>query len=162
MKKFLHSYHAICAVLALVSVVLMVFNMYIMKETSIYVFGGYEDGITVMDGTIFTSIKINRFSAPVVSYTKQDYKLTKYKIGYYIGDEPLSIISSETSGVSDVSLIELLQNSEYSFTENHSSALHFNHKTLKNLEKMSFNIEGTTKSGEEISIKIPLNVTKIA
>ena len=88
--------------------------------------------------------------------------MTKYKIGYYIGDEPLSIISSETSGVSDVSLIELLQNSEYSFTENHSSALHFNHKTLKNLEKMSFNIEGTTKSGEEISIKIPLNVTKIA
>ena len=133
-KSFFHSYGAVCGALVLICIGLMLFNLYIMKETRIYVFGGYSDGITVMDGTIFTSIKTNRFSAPLISYTNEDIILKEFKIGYYIEDHEISVISNENSDLEEVSLMELLHNSEYSFTETHKDALHFNRENLKNID----------------------------
>ena len=160
-KDFFRSYNAICVILVLVCVVMFIFNLYIMNETRIYVFGGYEDGITIMDGTIFTSIKTNRFSAPSISYTKDNYVLKEYKIGYFLGDDEISVITNESNDLSDVSLIELLQNTEFSFTETHNGAMYFNHKNLKNIDNLTFKIIGKTTSDEDISINVTLNVTKI-
>ena len=161
-KNFFHSYAMICMVLSLICIVLMIFNLYIMHETRMYVFGGYEEGITIMDGTIFTSLKTNRFSSPNISYNKEDYVLTKYRLGYYIKDIELSVISNENSELSDVSLIELLNNTDFSFTETHKNAMYFNHNMLKSINDLTFRINGITKKNEEINIIIPLNVTKIS
>lgn len=161
-KKLFNSYAMICIVLALVCIVLMIFNLYIMHETRVYVFGGYEDGITIMDGTIFTSLRTNRFSSSNILYNKEDCVLTQYRIGYYIGDTQLSVVSNENSDLTEISLVELLKNTDFSFTESHQNAMYFNHIMLKRIDDLTFRISGLTSKNEEISIAIPLNVTKIS
>ena len=161
-KKIFNSYAMICVILSLVCIVLMIFNLYIMHETRMYVFGGYEEGITIMDGTIFTSLRTNRFSSSNILYNKEDYVLTEFRIGYYIDDIELSVVTNENSDLSEVSLIELINNTDFSFTETHKNAMYFNHNMLKSINDLTFRISGLTSKNEEINIVIPLNVTKIS
>ena len=161
-KKLFHSHSLICAIFALVSIAVMIFNLYIMKENRVYVFGGYSDDVTVMDGSIFTSLQVNRFAAPSILYSGKDKTLSEYTIGYYIGDEAISIISNETNDLKDISLIELIRNSQFSFTESHNDAKFLSHNNLKNIDKLKFKIKAITNSKEEIAIEVPLDVTKIS
>lgn len=161
-KLFLLSFKAICLLLAVVCIVLMVFNLYIMKETSIYVFEGYEKDVTILDGTIFTSIRLNRLASPTIIYNGEDLTLSEYTIGYYIDAIPISIISSENNGLTDVSLKEILSNSEFSFTESHSNAKYLSHENLKNITQMIFKIKAKSNQNKEINIEVPLDVTKIS
>lgn len=161
-KSFIHSFKAICLVLVIVCIVLIIFNLYIMKETQIYSFGGYANDITISDGSIVTTLRINRFAAPSIAYNGEDVKMSEYEIGYYIGKQPISVISSKTNELTDVSLVELLKNSDFTFTENHKDANSFSHENLKKLDNLLFRIYAKTKSDKEISIEVPLEVTKIS
>lgn len=161
-KDFLLSLKAICIILILVCVSFMLFNLYIMRETNIYIFGGYADGITVMDGSIFTSIRINRFASSTIIYNAKDVILKQYEIGYYLKDEPISVILSDENELTDVSLSEFLNNVQFSFTESHNNAKFLSHKNLKNIDNLVFKVKGTTKTDEEINIEVQLDVSKIS
>lgn len=161
-KKKINPYIPVCVVLTIFSFSVMLYHIYVNKSNSLYSFGGYNENITILDGTIYTGLDINRFSAPNILYNGKDYVLKEFTIGYYIKDEKISVTKSETkSGLTEVHLSDIIKNTEFTFTENHKDAVFFSKENIKNIKDLKFKIVGKTTKDEDISIEVPLDVTKI-
>lgn len=161
-KMVINPYLPVCIVLTLFSFSIMMYHMYVNKNTSVYVFGGYNENITVLDGTIYTGLDINRFSAPNILYNGKDYVLNEFTIGYYINDNKISETSStDKNGIKEVHLSDIIRNTEFSFTENHKDAMFFSKDNIKKINNLIFKISGKTTKNEDISIEVPLDVKKI-
>ena len=161
LKEFLKTPYSIIIYLICLVLVLMIFNLYIMKSINVYVFNGYSDELTVLDGTIYTGFDVNTFGAPNIIYTGKEIILKEYKIGYYIDDSKISVVQNneEKEGIK---LSELIENTEFSFTELHKDAYYFSKENIKKINKLTFKITGVDKKGNKIDIEIPLNVAKVS
>ena len=89
-----------------------------------------------------------------------------FTIGYFIkeNNEYLKISSSESlpeMKENGVKLTQLLENTDFTFTETHKEAKYFNSSNIKNIKNLVFRINGVDKKGKEINIEIPLEVNKI-
>ena len=75
---FLKKPVSIYITLMLLVVVLMVFNQYIIKSTNLYVFNGFTEDVSILNGTVYTSYDINNFNGSKITYTGDDVKLKDY------------------------------------------------------------------------------------
>lgn len=161
-KNKINPYLPICIVLAIFSFIVMMYHIYTKRNISVYSFGGYNENITILDGTIYTGLDINRFSAPNILYNGKDYVLKDFTIGYYIGNEKVSVTGSDNkTGLSDVHLSDIIKNTEFTFTENHKDAVFLSKENIKNINNLVFKIEGKSTKDESVSISVPLEITKI-
>ena len=160
--KFLNSYQAICIALVAIILFMMVLNIYIAHSTSLYTFGGYSDGITILDGSIYIGRDVNHLTAPNIVYSKEEVMLEDYTIGYYIGDEAVSVIKKSSVSDETIGLKAILDTADWSFTETHKGANYLSKKNVKNLNDLNFKISAKDIEGNDISIIIKLDVTKIS
>lgn len=156
--EFLNSYNAICIALAIISISLIIYNRHISKKISVYNFGGAGDEFIILDGTIYTGLDINRFSAPSIIYLGEDKIIKDYKIGYYISDGEISVVE----GDEEVDLYSLIRNSDFTFTETSKDAYAFSKDNIDNLDKLHFKIDGILNDKDKIEIDIPLDINKIS
>ena len=159
--RILNSYQAVCISLSIICVFLIVFNFYVNSNTKVISFGGYNEDVTILNGTIITTMSINRLSSPSIIYSGDDIKLSDYKIGYYVGDEPIVVVSETKKDDITYNLKELLANTDFSFTETHRNANFLSKKNIKNIDKLKFQILGTNAKDESIKIEVPLDITKL-
>ena len=158
---FLNSYKTVCFALVIVTVFVLGYHIYTIKNTNLYVFGGYNDDVTVLDGTIFIGYDINRFASPSI-IINNDTKIKEYTIGYYVKNKPISVKSNTNSkDIDEVKLSSIINNTEFSFTEIHKNAEYFSKSNIKNIDKLTFKINAKGTKGEEINIELPLDITKI-
>lgn len=160
--KVLHSYKAIIIVLIIIVIFLMALNLYIIKSNRLYNFSGFDEDFTIVNGTIYTSLNINRFTSPIIIYKGEDIILSEYEIGYYINLKPISVLKSQNVGSDEpINLSLLIESFEFSFTEVHKNAQFLNSNNIKDIEKMHFMISGKDNKNKDIFFDIPLNVKKI-
>lgn len=162
---FLKKPVSIYITLMLLVVVLMVFNQYIIKSTNLYVFNGFTEDVSILNGTVYTSYDINNFNGSKITYTGDDVKLKDYEIGYYVTidgvNKPLATATSTKDSEDTYSLKELVVSSEFSFTETKKGTVAFSKDTIKNIDKMCFVISGTSTKGDSVLVNIPLDVVKV-
>jgi len=166
MKKilnFLNSLKAVCGALILIVLLVLIYHINYTKNINVYSFGGYNDEFTVLDGTIYIGNDINRFSSPNIIYSGSKIVLSEYTIGYYIGDNALVVVSNKNiDELNGVNMKDIIENTEFSFTETHKNADKFSKSKVKEINNLYFRVEGKTSDGGEISLKVPLEVTKIS
>lgn len=170
-SKIMNNPISIIIVLIIFSILLMVYNRYLVSSTKLYTFSGFDKKYSILNGTIYTSRNINYFGDSKIYYNGDDIKLSSYEIGYYIKkDSSYQKISVMTS-LSDsefthiegsASLKELLQSTDFSFTETSKEAVFMSKSNMKQIDKLIFKIYGKTESGEDVDIEIPLDVQKIS
>ena len=155
MKEFFKSYKAIIVVLIILVLVLLGFNLYFVKTTKVYTFSGTKEDITVLSGTIYIGHDINRFQAPAIIYNGSNITLKSGTIGYYIEDEPISIVEIEEK----LKLKDVIDSSDLSFTEMHKNAFKLSKKNIENIDKLVFKVVGTAKDDTKFEFEVPLLVT---
>lgn len=151
--KALKSYKTICIILSILIVILLIFNLYLIKSTKIYSFSGTYQEYTILNGTIYIGHDINRFQAPHIIYNGEDLILKNGTIGYYILESAISVIEVDE----ELKVKDILNSFDFSFTEMHKNSQRLSKKNISDIKSLSFKISGTLKSGEKINIEIPLN-----
>ena len=162
--NFLKSPYALITYLIVLVLILIGFNFYFVRSVNVYVFNGYSDEYTFLDGSIYTGFDINTFTSPTIIYSGDEIVLKDYEIGYFIkdGDDFNNIsVVTPSEDKDEVLLSEVLTKTEFSFTEIHKNAYFFSKKNIKNIEKLYFRISGTTLDDDNILVEIPLNVQKV-
>lgn len=160
--NFFNSPIPIFIALGIIIVVLLVYIKSLYSSVTLYTFGGYNDDITFLNGTIYIGRDINHFGDSKIKYDGKDITLYDFEIGYFIGDFKLASIEAEDElKEKGASLKTILENNDFSFTESHIDSKFFSEENIANLDKFVFKIKGKDKKGKEISIEVPLNVNKI-
>lgn len=160
--SFLNSYRAICTVLTLLSVFLIIYNFYFVHHVNLYVFSGYDENFIFLDGSIYTGLDINHLTSPTITYTGEDITLKEYTVGYFIADNPISVVKNALDETDkNIKLSEFLKNAEFSFTENHRDALYFSKENIEKIDKLEFKVTGKDLNDKIIELSIPLAVEKI-
>lgn len=164
--EFLKNPISIIIYLIILVLVLLGCNYYLARSTSVYVFSGYSDQFTFMDGSIYIGNDINNFTSPNIIYSGEEILLSDYKVGYYIEDgkdyKVISVKEKEDEDEETVKLSELIESTEFSFTEYHKGAQFFSKENIKNLEDLCFLVEGSDIEGEKISFKVELETVKVS
>ena len=163
--KFINSPFSIISVLIVLVIVLLAFNIYIVKSVNLYTISGYTEDFSFLNGSIYVGFDINHFDSSTIIYSGEEVVLSEFEIGYYIKDgdsyEKIAVMTSDGSE-EGVKLKELLETTDFSFTEVHKDAMYLSSSNIKNLKGLCFKVSGTTTSDEEVSYEIPLDVEKIS
>lgn len=169
--KIFENPFSIIIVLIVFSISLMVYNRFLIKNITLYSFCGFEDKFSILNGTIYTSYDINYFGDSKVVYTGDDVDLLTYEIGYYIKTDStyreVSVLKSdpskEASDLKDltVSLKDLLNTTDFSFTEVKKDAQFLSKENVKKLDKLIFRVKGKNEKSEEVNFEIPIEVEKV-
>lgn len=164
--NFFNSPVPIIIVLSLCIVGLLMYIKLNPNRGSLYSFGNSTEDITVSNGTIYIGRDINHFSNSKITFEGKDTKLYNFEIGYYIknGDIYNPIVTLKTLeeiNEEGASLKQIIENSDFSFTENHQDAKFLSEENVKNIVNLVFKIKGQDKKGDEISIEVPLEVNEI-
>ncbi len=164
-KDFLKSPFSIILVLMIFSMLLMIYNRYLIKVSTLYNYSGYDKNFTILNGSIYSGFDINYFGDSKIIYNGEDIKLIEFKIGYYIKDKnnyiTISEITKESDKETSISLKEIISSSDFSFTEVHRKATFMSKENLEKIEGLIFKINGKDESEKEVNIEIPLDVVKI-
>ena len=120
--NFFNSPIPIFITLALIILVLLFYIKSISYGVTLYSFGGYNDDLTFLNGTIFIGRDVNYFGDSKIKYDGKDIELYDFEIGYYIrredGDIKLTTINSiEDMKDKGASLKSILENLNLSFSE---------------------------------------------
>lgn len=166
-SKFFSSPIPIIVALVLLVIGLLIYSRYLIKSVTLYNFSGYSEEFSILNGTIYTSRDINYFGDSKIVYTGKDIELHDFEVGYYIKDgdeynvitkvEPLSS-EEETS----ISLVELLNTMDFSFTEAHKDAMFLSDENINNLDNMIFRISGKDKDEKTVDIQVEIEVQKVS
>ncbi len=169
--RIFNSPYSIIIVLVVLSVLLMVYNRFLINSINLYSFSAFEKDVSIFNGTIYTSYDINYFGDSKIAYTGKDIKLNTYEIGYYIKTSSSykeiatikSLDNKENSDLKDVniSLKEILNTTNFSFTEVSKNALFLSKNNIKNLDKLIFKISGKDDKGTDIDIEVPIEIEKV-
>lgn len=164
--KFFNSPIPIIIVLGLLVVVLILYIKIIANSVTLYSFGGYNDDITFLNGTIYIGRDVNYFGDSKIKYDGKDIELYEFEIGYYIrraeGDIKLAVVNSiEDMKDKGASLKSIFENSDFSFTESHKDANFLSDVNVENLDKLIFKVQGKDKKGNEVKMEVPLEISKI-
>ncbi len=170
--RFFNSPVPIIVVLILFSIGLMFYSRYLINSTHLYTFSGIGDDFWFSNGTIYISRNLNYFGDSKVKYTGKDMKLYNFEVGFYVKEDStyreVSIMSGYDVKDDDgnklgASLVELLESTDFSFTETHNSdTLYLSDRNIKNLENLVFRVKGQDEKDNEIDIVVPLDVEKIS
>ncbi len=170
-SKIVNSPFSIIVVLIIFSILLMVYNRYLANSTKLYTFSGFEKKYNILNGTIYTSRDINYFGDSKIFYNGEDIKLTSYEMGFYIKKNSsykeiavlTSLTKSDTTNLDGAaSLKELLQNTNFSFTETSKDAKFMSKENMKAIDNLIFKIRGKDDKDSDVDIEIPLTVEKIS
>lgn len=164
--KFFNSPIPIIIVLGLLVLVLLLYIKIIANSVTLYSFGGYNDDITFLNGTIYIGRDVNYFGDSKIKYDGKDIELYEFEIGYYIrreeGDIKLVAVNSlEEMKDKGASLKSIFENSDFSFTESHKDANFLSDINVENLDKLIFKVQGKDKNGKEVKMEVPLEISKI-
>lgn len=151
-KKIFCSYKSIIVLLSILVIILLAFNLYIVKTTKIYSFSGTHEKLAILPGTIYIGYNINRFQAPQIVYNGENITLKSGVVGYYIESEPISIFEFNT----ELKLKDILNSHDFSFTEMHRKAQKLSKSKLDRLENLMFSISAEKKDGEDFVVEVPL------
>lgn len=166
LSNILNSKTTIIVVLALLVVGLMIYTRYIIKRVELYTVSYFDENISILNGTIYSNYDINYFGDSKIIYEGEDYKIKNFNIGYYIKDGSKYRVVSEVTNIDDMesgaSIKELLETTDFSFTEVQKDAKFLSKENLKNLDDLVFLIQGKLDDGDEINIELPLDITKIS
>lgn len=164
-KNFLIGPYPIIIYLSILIIILLVFNYKLARTPILYTFSGETEEASILEGSIYIGNDINNFSAPNIIFNGDNISLKDYTIGYYIKDGKDLIelsIATTNQDKETVKIKDILNASEWSFTEQHKNAKYFSKDNIEKLDKLCFIIEGTDSKDEEVSYTIPLTVTKIS
>lgn len=164
--KFFNSPIPIIIVLGLLVVVLLLYIKIIANSVTLYSFGGYNDDITFLNGTIYIGRDVNYFGDSKIKYDGKDIELYEFEIGYYIRREEGDIKLVAVNSIEDMkdkgaSLKSIFENSDFSFTESHKDANFLSDVNVENLDKLIFKVQGKDKKGNEVKMEVPLEISKI-
>lgn len=164
--KVLNSPISIIVALALIIVGLLIYSRYLVSSTILYSFSGFNKNISLLNGTIFTNYNINYFGDTKVIYAGDDEIIYDFSSGYYIKNGSDYKVVSEAITLDEmqdkgVSIKDLIEKSDYSFTEEHKDAKYLSKENLENIENLVFRVVGKKKDGSEIKIEIPLTIEKV-
>jgi len=166
LSKILNSKTTIIVVLVLLVIGLMIYSRYIIKRVELYTLSYFDENISILNGTIYSNYDINYFGDSKIIYEGEDYKLKNFNIGYYIKEGNKYNVVSEVTNIEDMdssaSLKELLETTDFSFTEAHKDAKYLSKENLESLDNMVFLITGKLDDGEHLNIELPLDITKIS
>jgi len=164
--KFFNNPIPIIVTLIIFSICLMIYNRHIINSTSLYTFSGFNDTITIVNGTIYTGYNINYFADSKVIYTGENIRMKNYSMGYYLKNDnsyiEITSVNSNNELEGSASLKSIVETVDFSFTEVKKDAFHLSKKNIANLDNLVFKIVGTDNSNNQISIEIPLIMTKIS
>lgn len=164
--NFFNNPVTIIVTLILFAILLMLYNRYLVNSMNLYTFTGFNDDISIINGTIYTGYDINYFGDSKALYTGRDIQLSTYEVGYFIKNKDKYTIVAVTESIQELensaSLKEIVETIDFSFTEVSKDALYLSKDNIKNIDKLTFKISGTDELGNEVSIEIPLTVTKMS
>lgn len=164
--KILNSPISIIVALACLVVGLMIYNRFLIGQVNLYVFSGYTNEFSFLSGTIYTSYDINYFGDSKVVYIGEDKTIFDFEAGYYIknGENYKTIASAkglESASDKGVSLKDLIEKSDYSFTEAKKEAEYLSKENIENLDKLVYRIVAKDEKGEAVEIEVPLDIVKV-
>lgn len=168
--KIINSPNLIIAVLVLFAIGLMIYNRFLINSVTLYNFYAYEEDFSIMNGTIFVGYDVNYFGDSKISYMGEKMSLYDFEIGYYIKKDGKYYEISKMTGykMSDdeaekvgANLEDILNKTDFSFTEVHDDAMFLSEDNIKNIDNLIFRIQGIDEEGEKVDIEIPLEINKV-
>lgn len=164
--KFFNSPIPIIVVLFLFSVFLLIYIKYISGSTTLYTFSSVEGDYKFYNGTIYIGRDINYMGDTKMIFDGEDILLSDFEIGYYIKSNddyiPISVVTKNDNIEGNGSLKKILEQTNFSFMEEHGDDAKFLSKeNIKNIENLVFRINGKDKKNKDVSVEIPLEVSKL-
>lgn len=165
--KILNDPKSIIVALAVLVVAVLFYNRYLIGQIKLYSFSAYTKDFSFMSGTIYASYDLNYFSGAKILYSGEDETIYDFEMGYYIKEgssyKDVAIAEVLDSAKDKGALLsELLDKTDFSFTEVKRDAVYLSKDNLKSLENLVFRINGKDKDGEKIEIEVPLEVVKVS
>lgn len=165
-KKFFDSTRPLIIALMIIIAVLIWFCYHLMYNTKTYMFNGKSDYVSILNGVININDDVSLFEGSDISYLKEDLKVKKYTIGYYVKvDGKYKAISLETgSDDSGLSLKGLLMEKlSFNVTEPTRNKHYFTKETIKAIDNgVYFIIDATSIKDEVIKDEVKLDLVKIS
>lgn len=166
LKKILKSYQTILILLIILIVTLIIYTNYLVKNNDTYLFNANDEYVDIYNGVISLNYDINVFVGSDINYLKEDIKVSKYKIGYYvkINDTYKEFIVKEDIDEEGFSLKNTIESiSSYNLTELTKNKNYFSKEKIKALEDgLYFIIEAQTEKKETIYNKTDILLSKVS
>lgn len=163
--KFFKSQNMILLIFLVMIFFLIGYSRHIIKNERLYTIEvnskqSKDKKILFEDGIIIINYKTHYFLAPQIKYNGANVSLKSYKAGYYIGKQKIYELKNN-KGKNNFDLKSVLENENFNVYEPSKNAVIFSEKNLKNIEKMTFKLNGVTTSGKKYSLIIPLVISEI-
>lgn len=159
MKKLLKTNYILYFIILLLSLGLM--YLYFSNYHIIYMFNGSNEEITITDGVIFKSNKVNLMSGSNIKFNNNKLSVKNYKAGYYINKdtklEPILVIKGE---LEDEMLLKDILEDEGIFNINNNNEIEST-KDLLNKE-IVFLVEATTNEDEDYTSLVEISITNLS
>ena len=166
LKKIIKSYQTILILLILLIITLIIYTNYLVKSNATYLFNASSDEVTIYNGVISLNYDTNIFVGSDIEYLKEDIKVKKYKIGYYVKikdtfKEFLVIEDNDDEGFSLKNTIQSI--SSFNITELNKNNKYFSKEKINALNSgLYFIIEAETFDKETIYSKTDILLSKVS